>query len=278
MKWIALSLGRKPTRLLLYPISAYFFLFSPSSRRASRDFLTRALDRPPSVRERFRHFFNFSATILDRVYLLTGQENLFDIRIQQPELVLGPADRQEGFILLGSHLGSFEVLRALGVNRKRLPLKVLLNVRHSPAIMRVLDALNPQIADTVIPLGEGNTALKVHETLAQGGIVGMLGDRVAENARTISCDFLGRTATFPTGPILLAVTLKVPVVVFFGLYLGANRYEIHFEQLFGGGSIPRNERDAAIEKLTRDYVALLERYARKSPYNWFNFYEFWPQP
>lgn len=275
MKGIALSLGRSPARLLLYPISAYFFLFSPSARRASKDFLTHALDRPPSLRESFRHFFYFSSATLDRVYLLTGQEQRLDIRFHRPELVLNRADNSKGVILLGSHLGSFEVLRALGARQKHFPLKVLLNAQQSPAIMRVLDALNPEVSQTVISLDSENAVLKIKETLDQGGVVGMLGDRVTNKNRTVFCKFFAQETTFPSGPLLLAVTLNVPVILFFGLYAGGNRYEIFFEPLFDGEYISRKDRPDAIKKLTQEYVSILEKYARKSPYNWFNFYDFW---
>ena len=278
MKRIALSLGRKPSRLLLYPISVYFFLFSPSARQASKVFLTRALGRPPSLGERFRHFFYFSSTILDRVYLLTGQDKLLDIQIHSSELVLNRADESKGLILLGSHLGSFEVLRALGIRQEHLDLKVLLNTQQSPAIMRVLNALNQDVAQSVIILDGESAVLKVREVLEHGGVVGMLGDRVANTNRTVFCNFFAHEAPFPAGPLLLAVTLNVPVVLFFALYLGGNRYEIFFEPLCDAHAVTRAERPEAIDKLTRKYVAILEKYARKSPFNWFNFYDFWRRP
>ncbi len=39
--WLALRLGRSAARILLYPICAYFLIFSLRSRRASRDYLAR---------------------------------------------------------------------------------------------------------------------------------------------------------------------------------------------------------------------------------------------
>ena len=49
----------------------------------------------------------------------------------------------KGAILLGSHLGSFEVLRALGVMERSFPLKVLMDTAHNQNITRFFDALNP---------------------------------------------------------------------------------------------------------------------------------------
>ena len=101
----------------------------------------------------FRHFHCFAATILDRVYLLTGAFQHFEIKFHDREILHQQVESGQGCILLGSHLGSFEVLRALGVTRAEFPLKVLMDVVHNENITRYLDALNPEIASTVISSG-----------------------------------------------------------------------------------------------------------------------------
>ena len=81
---------------------------------------------------------------------------------------------------------------------------------------------------------------------------------------------------FPNGvTAILALALKVPVFTCFGLYLGGNRYQIHFDLLSDVPDVKREERDPAIEAITCRYAERLEQYARKAPYNWFNFYDFW---
>ena len=67
-------------------------------------------------------------------------------------------------------------------------------------------------------------------------------------------------------------------ILFFmaGLYLGGNRYEIHLERLADFSATARGERAGAIDAALRQYVAALERHVRDSPWNWFNFYDFWP--
>jgi predicted LPLAT superfamily acyltransferase len=73
--------------------------------------------------------------------------------------------------------------------------------------------------------------------------------------------------------------LQRPVVFMTGLYLGGNRYAIHFDPLADFSTVPRAERDAALEAAIARYAALLDQYCRKAPYNWFNFFDFWqPAP
>ena len=279
IRWIALKFGRPVARLILYPITLYFLIFSVRARKASKEFLTRVLGKRASFKDQFQHFHNFSATILDRVFLFTGQENIFDIEVHGEDIIQRQLDAGNGCILLGSHLGSFEVLRTLGVKRPDVSLKVLMYGDHTQNIVRLLNRLNPKIASSVISLGSPDALLEVKECLDGGGLIGMLGDRVAQSEKQIKCNLLGEGANFPTGPMLLAETLNVPVVLFYGLYKGGRRYDIHFELLTDapklGQDLTKNDRENYINQLTCRYVERLEYYTRQSPYNWFNFYDFW---
>src|SRR5213082_1645580 len=273
--WIAVHLGRPTARLLLYPITAYFLITAHTARRTSYEYLTRVRSRSARWWHVFRHFHCFSATILDRVYLLRGKFQRFDVTLHHKEILHRRVESGKGCILLGSHLGSFEVLRTLGVTQQNFSLKVLMDIAHNENISRFLDALNPEIANTVIVPDQPDTLLRVKESLDAGFLIGMLGDRVSSGGRTTQCQFLGAPATFPAGPILLAAMMRCPIILFFGLYRGGNRYEIHFEELLEEVTLNRDRRAEDIQNWTQRYVDRLEHYTRLAPYNWFNFYPFW---
>lgn len=277
IRWIALHLGRGPARLLLYPITGFFLFIAAPQRRASYAYLRRTLPHQPSIIDVARHIHCFAATILDRVFLLQGKLDAFDVTMHGSEQVLSRLEQQQGCILLGSHLGSFEVLRVLSLSLPNLPLKILMYQNHNQAVTRLLEALNPKVAEMVIDLGAPNALLKVHESVMQGDFIGMLGDRVADSDKTCECDFLGSPAVFPTGPMLLAGMLKVPVILFFGLYRGGNRYDVYFELLTEQVTWERSQRQTDLTTWTQRYVARLEHYTRNAPYNWFNFYDYWDE-
>jgi predicted LPLAT superfamily acyltransferase len=91
-------------------------------------------------------------------------------------------------------------------------------------------------------------------------------------------DFLGKPAPFPTGPMRMAAALRRPVIFMAGLYRGGNRYEMFFEPLADFSNlegVSRAERAARVEAAVRAFAARLEHYARTSPYDWFNFHDFW---
>jgi predicted LPLAT superfamily acyltransferase len=276
IRWIALHLGRAPARVLLYPITGYFLVKAGGARRESRRFLTRILGRPARISDVARHMHSFAVTILDRVFLLTGRRDALDIRLNQQELVDARLATGQGFVLLGSHLGSFEVLRALAIDEVRMPIKILMYPAHNRVLTELLHALNPAFAASVISLAGPHPLLAVKESLDAGCGVGMLGDRYRAGEPTVACDFLGGRATFPSGPLSLAAATGVPVILFFGLYRGGNRYDVHFELLAERITLgSRAERDSALRQWVQRYADRLAHYARAAPFNWFNFYDFW---
>jgi predicted LPLAT superfamily acyltransferase len=78
------------------------------------------------------------------------------------------------------------------------------------------------------------------------------------------------------GPLMLAAALKVPVIFFAGLFVRDRVYSIHFEQCpEPPAGNPRSISDGDMRRWMQDYADRLERHCRESPYNWFNFYDFW---
>ena len=279
--WLIRSIGRHGGRAvgraLLYPITLYFLVRRGPERRASRAWLAQALGRPASLFDVARHIHTFAATILDRVFLLSGQLHRFDIRTEGLPQLEARLDEGRGVLLFGSHLGSFEALRVLAVNRPDVGLRVVLDVGHNPAMTQLLDALNPAIAATVIDAGRDGTAimLDIQQAIAEGQMVALLVDRPQPGEPVLDAPFLGRDAPFPLAPWQLAAVLGAPVLLVFGLYRGGNRYDLHFEAFSDGEAVPRPRRAQHVAALIRRYAARLEDRARQAPYNWFNFYDYW---
>jgi len=268
--------GRAIGRLCLYPITAYFLLTRGPERRASRDYLQRMFGRRVGLLAVARHLHTFAATVLDRVFLLGGQFRHFDVDIGDVELMHAQLDRG-GALLFGSHLGSFEVLRVLARRRPQMKVRVLLDKGHNPALTQLLDALNPDVAATVIDAGQDGPSivLEIQQALAEGALVALLVDRAHPDEATLPATFLGDSVRFPTAPWLIAAVLKAPVVLGFGLYRGGNRYDLVFEPFSERIDIPRQDRARMLPQLVQRYAARLEHHARSAPYNWFNFYDYW---
>ncbi len=275
LRFAALRLGRRAIRPVLYPLSLYFVLTSPTTRRVSREYLARVLPHPPRLRDVLRHVFAFASISLDRVFLLTGG-HAFRI-----DGIYGPGTletaRARGTLLFLAHFGSFEVMRVGAVDRHNLPLRIVLDANIGRRFMSALGELNPEIAAGIIDSSDRGVdlVLKVREALEQGSVVGLMVDRARPGDRMVTVNFLGSEAQFPAGPWLLAAALKVPVMVVFGVWRGEDRYEARVEMLAETIELPRATRDAELVRLVQAYADRLAAQVRGAPYNWLNFFDFW---
>nr|MDP2191265.1 acyl-CoA synthetase [Rhodoferax sp.] len=282
MTWISLRLGRRASRCVLYGIAAYFLLANAAARQASRDYLRRVLnlpDVPGGARVGwhavFRHFLSFASAIHDRVYLINDRFHLFDIRIHQEHLVAEMTAAQQGVFLMGAHVGSFEVLRAVGRQQPGLRVAMVMYEKNARKLNAALGAINPAAQQDIVSLGQVDSMLRVNELLDSGSVVGMLADRCLNHDVSRPLPFLGAPAEFPVGPFRMAAILRRPVLFMVGIYGGKNRYDIHFETLADFSSLPAGGRDAAVQAAMARYALLLEQHCRTAPYNWFNFFDFW---
>jgi predicted LPLAT superfamily acyltransferase len=278
MRWIALTAGRRRARAVLCPITLYFLVTGGTARRESARYLSRALGRPARLRDIYRHIHCFAATILDRVYLLQERYDEFELRPNGIEAMDGALARGEGMLMIGAHMGSFEVLRALGMGRG-VRVAMVMYEDNARLINTTLAALAPKTPLHTIVLGRIDAMLSLRRWLDSGGIAGLLGDRTlpfsSQRTRTLWLPFLGAPARFFDGPFRVAAMLRRPVIFMAGLYHGGHRYELRFMPLADFTGANATNRDAMIREAMERYVATLESLCREAPYNWFNFFDFW---
>lgn len=274
MTLLSLAFGRRLSRLILPGIALYFAAFGGAARRASQRYLAR-VGRPAGFADVVKHFHAFAATVHDRVYLLNGRFELFDIEIEGEEIVRELLAESQGLFLLGAHLGSFEAIRALGRGQRQLPVAMVMYEENARKINAALSAINPAAVQDIIPLGTLDSMLQLREKLEAGYCVGVLGDRGLGSEECRPIKVLGAPAKLPVGPLRMACLLRRPVLFMAGLYLGGNRYRIVFRRLADFRPVERADRDAAINGALAAYAREIESCCREAPLNWFNFHEFW---
>jgi predicted LPLAT superfamily acyltransferase len=275
MAFVSLRLGRTLSRVPLYGIAIYFFLFAPGARRHSRRYLRLALGRRPTPGDRFRQILSFATTIHDRVYLINAHFELFNITVEGETLLRAQSDSGRGALLMGAHMGSFEVMHSLGRRQRGLRVTMAMYEENARKINATLAAINPRLVPDIVSLGRIDAMLNIAERLDQGAFVGVLGDRTLGDEPVQAVTLLGERAYLPTGPMRAAAILRCPVFFMAGLYRGGNNYHVVFEPIADFSAIPAGARSAAIQSAIERYAAVLDQCCRSDPYNWFNFHDFW---
>ncbi len=288
MAWLYRRFGRAVSVAILTPIAAYFLLRDGESRRASLQYLRRlhawpeglrAFEREPGLLESLRHFREFAINIFDRLCVWTGEADGIEIRDDGgSEHLLRLVQERRGAILLGAHLGSFDMLRVLS-ERQKFKVNVLMFTRHAAQITSFFERLHPGAGLRVIQLDPGSirSIFEIKACIDRGEFVGILGDRIGpgEHGRVAKASFLGRPARFPLGPFLLAGLLGCPVVLSLCLRTGDARYETVVKPLTLGEVVPRADREKRARELLETYARSLEEACCRAPGQWFNFYDFW---
>ncbi|HSI38102.1 MAG TPA: glycosyltransferase [Methylotenera sp.] len=279
-------LGKRISRLLLYPVVAYFFLTGGKTRSASLDYLQRIYTFSnrttpnPTWRASFQHMLAFAQSGLDKLSAWLGDihqgQVTFPDRAKLDDLVASG----RGALIIGSHLGNLEMTRALA-SVNRTVINAVVYTDHAQRFNQILSQTNAQFGVNLIQVSNfgSDTAIMLRDKIDRGELLVIVGDRTppAENGRVCEVEFMGDTAAFAQGPFILASLLECPVLLLFCLPEN-NTYHIHLEHFVDKIMLPRAERQTKLRAYMQQYAYRLETYCLKAPYQWFNFYDFWQKP
>jgi predicted LPLAT superfamily acyltransferase len=291
-------LARRLPSLLLkfaaFPVGLCFFIFAKKIRTESGRFLDRAAQACGKNRRQFsslRNILSFALTLVEKADAWSGKVSFERIHFQNDDIgsLICELEAGKGAVLLCSHLGNMELLRALadysrtGVSRE-VAVTSVADFGVTPFFNKMVESLNPRFQLRIINAYEINpgTILLLEEQASAGGLTVIAGDRTSANTRdqVFSIPFLGSPAHFPRGAYVLASLLGVPVYAVFGLrrrdlsvYPEYNMY-VH---LMGSPdqTLSRRERKGIIESYARHFASLLEGYCLRYPHQWYNFYNYW---
>ena len=191
------------------------------------------------------------------------------------ERILEARARGKGVLLLTAHLGNWEV-GGLMLAAVRQPVHVVLVPDIFPAVERSRRRLHARAGVTEIPIDRSFApTLAVLRALGSNAIVAMQGDRDFNNTG-VAVPFFGRDAYFPRGPFRVAMATEATALPAFIVRVPDGRYRAIIEDPI---PIDRDgDREAALRRNIERYVAILERYVRQYPEQWYCFYPFWDDP
>ena len=284
--WIYRHGGIWLFRFCLIFAIGWFFLTRPLARDASLEYLARLREASggatpaPTWWSGFRHFMAFGETMLDQILASDERERVPGLTSAEGlEVFHRAVDAGRGVLIVTAHFGNLMLLRRTGQgHRAHVRITLLGYTRHAARFQRILQTLNPGLELDLIQadrVGVG-MAMELSERIAAGGVVVITGDRapVSMSGATMRAPFLGKEASFPVGPYVLAAALGCPVFMMFGARTRTG-ISVTVRPLADSVVLPRKGREAALRSYLGAYVAALSEECRKHPLQWFNFFPFW---
>ena len=171
-----------------------------------------------------------------------------------------------GVILLTAHLGNWELGGRLLAPRLGRTAHVVLSTEQDAALEQYMRAETPNLR--FVTRRQATSTLGLLAALRRGEAVAMQGDRPTGERRDTLVPFFGTPVPFPLGPFVLARAAGAPVVPAFCAMAADTRYHIAIEPAIWVK--PGEE----IEALATA-VEALERAVRRTPTQWFNFFDMW---
>ncbi len=233
---IAMSCGRSVARVLMWPATLYFFLRREPERRASRQYLERVLGHRVSAWQVYRHLHTFSCTVLDRLYLFSERFKRFDIRAHGLRELDRTLSGGKGVLLIGSHLGSFDALRVLSLERPEVMVRIVIDVEQNRKLSQFLECAQSRAGRQHHQRAPGRAGRGHRDQTGarrQRHRCAARGSRATQQCHGVREFSRATPAPFPHSPWLLASAVKSPVMLAFGLYGGGNRYDLLLREVRG---------------------------------------------
>lgn len=261
---------------LLRAVALYFWFFSDKSPLLYFYKNRLKYNNFAAYKAIYRNYVMLGECMLDKIVVMAGIKNKFTFDFDGEEYLHALAKNKKGGILIGAHIGNWEIAGHL---LKRIDTKVhvvMLDAEHQK-IKNLLENTLKDKQMSIIPIKNGfNHLYAIEEALKKGEFIALHGDRFLPDTKTICTEFLHEDANFPSGPFYMASKFGAPVC-----YVSAiktSRYHYHFkatkpEVLPYPSKLKTRNQD--LKKMIEPYVKNLEQVVLEHPNQWFNFYSFW---
>jgi predicted LPLAT superfamily acyltransferase len=224
---------------------------------------------------------SFGEGILDKLAVWQGDIALSDVRFKNRDKLEQLLAKQQGGVIIGSHLGNLEICRALSLQKHDVKINVLMHTAHAQKFNQMLKRAGSDSQVEIIQVSDVSpaTAMMLNDKIQAGEFIVITGDRTPLSGQSNSSQvsFMGKPALFPQGPFVLAAILKCPVLIMFCLRsnTASHRYDISLTPFKDKIILPRKERHLAATEYIQDYANILADTCQQAPLQWYNFHSIW---
>lgn len=190
------------------------------------------------------------------------------IKVKGEEHLKTAINKGKGVIVIVSHFGNWELM---GARYTEYGASTVIAFPQSNALAdKVITKYRTKAGMRII--FTGNAVKEIFRALRNKGMVGFLADQDA-HAEGVFIDFFGRPASTNRGPAVMALKTKAAIIMSFIVREKDNTFTLHIEpelQLVDTGAF-----EADVRKNTENWSAVLERYVREYPEQWFWVHRRW---
>ncbi len=270
--------GRRLAYAFTYPVVCYYMLFRPALRKRTRHYLGRRFpDRVglAAFRDSFRLSLSFAKALVDRAIVgITGPASM-NVRFDSMAKVQALLGQGKGLILMSAHVGCWQAAMS-SLHKLDRPVNLLMKRDRGDVDRHYHEHKDmPCPYEVIDPEGFLGGAVEIVQALQRGEIISVMGDRVfGHDKNSLEVPFLGQTAVFPAGAYKMASITGSPVAVLFSRKTGPDSYVLELPAIIRVEPM----KDRSLENFkpyVLEFVRTLEEYARKHPYQFYNFHDMW---
>ncbi|MBL7717623.1 MAG: lipid A biosynthesis acyltransferase [Flavipsychrobacter sp.] len=271
--WLLQKGGLRMAYALLPFVTAYYRLFVKAATNPLHYLYTQRMgfSKAEAAKLIRKNLNTFGQTLIDKIAVLSGGGKELTFEHEGGHYLNEIADNGKGGIIISAHLGNWEVA---GHKLERLgsAINIVMYDGEDQQIRQYMDQFEQKRSFNLILIKEDMSHIyEMSAALARNELICLHADRFRPGNRTLRHTFLGREASFPAGPFILASKLRAPVCFVFAF----KQSNFHYHFVAHPWKTYEGRGTAGMERMLDDYVATLERGLQQYPEQWFNYFDFW---
>lgn len=267
--------GQRSAYFFLYPIIFVYVLCSRRIHRQTRPYLQKRFPQHTGSglwRDTFYNVLEFGRILVDRGWMGLKKSSGIKGTFENSEQLLNLIKGDKGVVVLLAHVGNWQTGFAdLG----RLETKVHSLMEYDPDTVskHYFDLGGKRNFSIIDARGFMGGMVEAATVLQRGEMVLIMADRYVAGP-DMEAEFLGEKIRLPLAPFALAARTGASIGVLLAAKTGRKTYELRIWDIME--TDPETRADAKVlQAYGERYVAALEKYVQKYPYQWFNFYDLW---
>ncbi len=257
--------------VILHLVIFYYVLFSPRSNKDTYNYFRKRHNYSigKSLVSIYKSYYTFGKTLTDKVAISTGLRHKFTYTHDGIEHIDNLLQKNQGGILISGHVGNFEISHYFLEDRYSISkISMVTTMAEHENIQEYMEQISVKShLKFIVVKDDMSHIFEIHKAIDEGGLVVFTGDRYMPGGKVLNETFLGKEASFPMGPYLLASRLNMPVLFVYFMKGEKRHYDLYAR------TAEFKARDA--QGLLKEYTQSMEWILEKYPLQWFNYYDFW---